>query len=85
MEKDPDTNSRWREEKVLPPAVICRGDGKEPEEGGSPAAEARDHARGPRHSQSKEFGSAGGVSRPSGVGCGRHWEVIALGDGGKLD
>jgi hypothetical protein len=33
-EKDPDTNSRWREEKVLTISSYLPGDGKDPEQGG---------------------------------------------------
>jgi hypothetical protein len=34
MEKDPETDSRWREEKVFTVSSYLPGDGKEPEEGG---------------------------------------------------
>ena len=35
-DKDPDTGSRWREEKVLTISSYIPGDGKEKEEGGRP-------------------------------------------------
>jgi len=81
MEKDPDTNSRWREEKVFTASSYLPGDGKEPEEGGRrPQKLVTTHVA---TAQSvKEFGPLARVEAER-RGLRQALEVIALGDGGN--
>jgi hypothetical protein len=80
-EKDPDTGSRWREEKVLTVSSYLPGDGKDPEEGGRrPKKLVTTHMA---TAQSvKEFGPLARVEAER-RGLRQAEEVIALGDGGN--
>lgn len=80
-EKDPDTGSRWGEEKVLTVSSYLPGDGKEPEEGGRrPQKLVTTHMA---TAQSvKQFGPLARVEAER-RGLRQAEEVIALGDGGN--
>jgi hypothetical protein len=80
-EKDPDTGSRWREEKVLTVSSYLPGDGKEKSEGGrSPQKLVTTHVA---TAQSvKAFGPLARVEAER-RGLRQAREVIALGDGGN--
>ena len=80
-EKDPDTGSRWREEKVLTVSSYLPGDGKDPADGGR-ARRSWSRRTWRRRGRPRRSGRWRGW-RPSGAGCGRPGQVIALGDGGN--
>ena len=80
-EKDPQTNSRWREEKVLTVSSYIPGDGKEKDEGGRPPQKlVMTHLATAR--SVKEFGPLARVEAER-RGLRQAQEVIALGDGGN--
>lgn len=80
-EKDPDTGSRWREEKVLTVSSYLPGDGKDPAEGGrAPQKLVTSHVA---TAQSvKSFGPLARVEAER-RGLRQAEQVIALGDGGN--
>lgn len=81
QEKDPETGSRWHEEKVLTVSSYLPGDGKDPEQGGRrPQKLVTTHVA---TAQSvKEFGPLARVEAER-RGVRQALEVIALGDGGN--
>jgi hypothetical protein len=80
-EKDPDTDSRWHEEKVLTVSSYIPGDGKEAEEGGrAPQKMVTTHLATSR--PAAEFGPMAKVEAER-RGLRQALIVIALGDGGN--
>jgi hypothetical protein len=80
-EKDPQTGSRWREEKVLTVSSYIPGDGKEEAEGGrAPQKLVTTHLATAQ--TVKEFGPLARVEAER-RGLRQAQEVIALGDGGN--
>ena len=80
-EKDPETGSRWREEKVLTVSSYIPGDGKAEEEGGRPPQKLVTTHVATAQSV-KEFGPLARVEAER-RGLRQAEEVIALGDGGN--
>jgi hypothetical protein len=80
-DENPETHSRWREEKVLTVSSYIPGDGKDPDEGGRrPQKLVTTHLA---TAQSvKEFGPLARVEAER-RGLRQAQEVIALGDGGN--
>jgi len=80
-EKDPETGSRWHEEKVLTVSSYLPGDGKEREEGGRPPQKlVTTHLA--TTLPAKAFGPLARVEAER-RGLRQATEVIALGDGGN--
>lgn len=80
-EKDPETGSRWREEKVLTVSSCLPGDGKDPAEGGrAPQKLVTTHVATAQ--SAKAFGPLARVEAER-RGLRQALEVIALGDGGN--
>lgn len=80
-EKDPETGSRWREEKVLTISSYLPGDGKDPTEGGrAPQKLVTTHVATAQ--PVKAFGPLARVEAER-RGLRQALEVIALGDGGN--
>ena len=80
-EKDPETGSRWREEKVLTVSSYLPGDGKDPEQGGRRLRKLVTTHVATAQSV-KEFGPLARVEAER-RGVRQALEVIALGDGGN--
>jgi hypothetical protein len=80
-EKDPDSGSRWREEKVLTVSSYIPGDGKPPEEEGRPPQKLVTSHVATAQSV-KEFGPLARVEAER-RGLRQAQEVIAMGDGGN--
>lgn len=80
-EKDPETDSRWREEKVLTVSSYIPGDGKEKDEGGRPPEKLVMTHMATAQSV-KEFGPLARVEAER-RGLRQALEVIAMGDGGN--
>ena len=80
-EKDPETASRWREEKVLTVSSYLPGDGRPPEEQGrAPQKLVTTHVATAQ--SAKEFGPLARVEAER-RGLRQAEQVIALGDGGN--
>ena len=80
-DKDPETGSRWREEKVLTVSSYIPGDGKEKDQGGRPPQKLVMTHMATAQSV-REFGPLARVEAER-RGLRQALEVIALGDGGN--
>jgi len=80
-DKDPETGSRWKEEKVLTISSYIPGDGKEKEQGGRPPQKLVMTHMATAQSV-REFGPLARVEAER-RGLRQAMEVIALGDGGN--